>query len=202
MQLPPDTLDAIEAQAWAMLVAGTRSHRAPFHSGMVATTGADGPALRTVILRGADAEAHRLRFHTDTRSPKFAELTADPRLAWAFYDEPSRLQLRLRGQAVVHHDDAVADAQWQATPLNSRRIYHAVVAPGSVSEAATSGLPPALDDGRWTLEYSERARPNFAVVETFVTHLEALFLHHAGHRRAAFRYAADGRREDARWLVP
>lgn len=202
MQVPPDTLDAIEAQAWAMLVAGTRSHRAPFHSGMVATTGADGPALRTVILRGADAETHRLRFHTDTRSPKFSELKTDARLAWAFYDEPSRLQLRLRGEAILHSDDAVADAQWLATPLNSRRIYHAVVAPGSISEDATSGLPPELGDGRWTLDYSERARPNFAVVETCVTELEALFLHHAGHRRARFRYGPDGLRIAAHWLIP
>ena len=200
--LPPDTLDAVEALAWDMLVAGTRSHRAPFHSGMVATAAADGPALRTVILRGADAEAHLLRFHTDRRSPKFAELKADPRLAWAFYDEPSRLQLRLRGEAVLHTDDAIADAQWLATPLHSRRIYHAVTAPGSRSETATSGLPPELDDGRWTLEYSEGARPNFVVVETVIRELEALFLHHAGHRRARFRYGADGLRIAAHWLIP
>ncbi len=200
---PSDDLDHIEAEVWTLLAAGARSHRAPFHSGVVGTITADGPNLRTVILRGADAAARRIRFHTDTRSPKFAELSADPRLAWTFYDEPSRLQLRLWGMAILHHDDALADAQWLATPLNSRRIYHAVTAPGTSSDVPTGGLPPELDDARWTAEFSERARPCFAVIETAVTRLEALYLHHAGHRRAAFHYELEsGDRLTAGWLIP
>lgn len=201
-RLPPDTLDAIEAEAWALIEAGGTSFRAPFHSGQIATIGPDGPNIRTVILRGADAGRRRIWCHTDTRSPKYAEIAADPRVAWTLYDEGSRLQFRAWGIARLHHDDTIAEARWAGTVLNSRRIYHAIAAPGTVSPEPTGGLPPELDDDRWTAAFSERARPNFAAVETVVTRLEALYLHHAGHRRAQFRYDTDSRRIAADWLIP
>lgn len=198
----PEDLGGFERLAWQRLEAGTRSHRAPFHSGVIATVAGDGPNLRTVILRAVDSTAHRLRFHTDRRSPKVAELAADAAVAWVFYDEPLRLQLRLWGRARLHGDDQLADAQWRATTLNSRRIYHAVAAPGSSSEGPSDGLPDALADSRWDQAFSEQARPNFVVVETCITRLDALSLNHAGHRRAEFRYDADGRPSAARWLLP
>ncbi len=201
-RLPPESLDAVEAEAWAFLEAGGRSFRAPFHSGVIGTLGAEGPSTRVVILRGADGPRRRVWCHTDTRSPKFAEIRADPRVAWTLYDEPSRLQFRLWGRASLHHDDALADERWAATAMNSRKIYQAVVAPGTVSPVPTTGHPPELDDERWTLEFSERGRPNFAVVETVVTRLEALYLHHAGHRRIGIHYGVDGQRLSADWLVP
>jgi pyridoxamine 5'-phosphate oxidase len=201
-RLPPDTLDAVEAESWQLIEAAGSSFRAPFHSGQLATVSADGPNIRTVILRGADAGSRRIWCHTDVRSPKFDEISADPRVAWTLYDEGARLQFRAWGLARLHHDDEVARARWATTVLNSRRIYHAVAAPGTVSPEPTGGLPPELDDGRWTAEFSERAWPNFAAVATVVTRLEALYLHHAGHRRASFRYDVDGRRITADWLIP
>lgn len=201
-RLPPDSLDAIEAEAWALIEAGGRSFRAPFHAGTLGTIGEDGPNLRTVILRGADGPSRRIWCHTDNRSPKIAELRADDRIGWTLYDEPSRLQFRAWGVAVVHHGDDIAQQRWQATVLNSRRIYHAVAAPSSVSAVATGGLPPELDDARWTPEFSERGEVNFVALETVITRLEALYLHHAGHRRASFRYDGSGARTAADWLIP
>ena len=49
-RLPPDTLDAIEAEAWTLLEAGGRSFRAPFHSGQIAI-----PDLKQ-YLRGRQIE--------------------------------------------------------------------------------------------------------------------------------------------------
>lgn len=201
-RIPPDSLDAIEAEAWAFIEAGGRSFRAPFHAGTFGTIGADGPNLRTVILRGADGSTRRIWCHTDIRSPKIAELAADARIAWTLYDEPSRLQFRAWGRGKVHHGNDTAHARWQATALNSRRIYHAVAPPSSISAEPTGGLPPELDDERWTLDYSERGAANFVALETVITRLEALYLHHAGHRRASFRYDVDGLRTAAEWLIP
>ncbi|WP_022976658.1 pyridoxamine 5'-phosphate oxidase family protein [Nevskia ramosa] len=201
-RLPPDSLDAIEAEAWALLEAGGGSFRAPFHAGTLGTIGGDGPNLRTVILRGADGASRRIWCHTDIRSPKIAELAADCRIAWTLYDEASRLQFRAWGRAIVHHDDDIARARWETTVLNSRRIYHAVAPPSSISPIATGGLPPELDDERWTPEYSEHGAANFVALETRITRLEALYLHHAGHRRALFRYGDDGTRLAADWLIP
>lgn len=201
-RIPPDHLDAIEAEAWALIEAGGRSFRAPFHAGTLGTIAADGPNLRTVILRGADGPTRRIWCHTDIRSPKIAELAVDNRIAWTLYDEASRLQFRAWGRAIVHHGDDTAHARWQATVLNSRRIYHALAPPSSISPLPTGGLPPELDDERWTTEYSERGAANFVALETVIVRLEALYLHHAGHRRAQFRYGDDGARRSADWLIP
>lgn len=201
-RVPPDSLVAIEAEAWTYIEAGGRSFRAPFHSGTLGTIGEDGPNLRTVILRGADGPSRRIWCHTDIRSPKIVELRADDRIGWTFYDAPTRLQFRAWGRAIIHHGDDTARARWQATVLNSRRIYHAVAPPSSISPVATGGLPPELDDERWNAAYSERGEANFVALETVITRLEALYLHHAGHRRASFRYDGGGTRTAADWLIP
>lgn len=201
-RLPPAGLDAIEAEAWALLEAGGESFRAPFHDGTLGTIGADGPNLRTVILRGVDGASRRIWCHTDIRSPKLAELAVDPRIGWNLYDGALRLQFRAWGRAIVHHGDDIARARWQATALGSRRIYHALAPPGSISPAATGGLPPELGDERWTAAFSERGAANFVALETVISRLEALYLHPAGHRRAVFHYRDDGSRSAADWLVP
>jgi pyridoxine/pyridoxamine 5'-phosphate oxidase len=198
-----DDLDLVEAQAWKALVDAVPSYRAPFHVGTVATTGLDGsPEARTVVLRSADPGTRTLSFHTDRRSPKFAELSADPQLSWLLYDEPSRMQLRLQARAWLHTDDALASVHWQATSLNSRRAYAAAAAPGSPLETASDGLIVSTAEGRWSLEASEACRPHFVVVTTQVSRLEVLVLHHRGHRRAAFGYDAQGARSWAGWRTP
>lgn len=207
--MPPDDLDALEARAWAELAAGTRSHRAAFHAGTVATQDADGPSARVVILRAVDADARRLVFHTDRRSPKVVALAADPRIGWSFYDAAGRLQLRLHGHARLHFDDAFADARWAASRPASRRAYLTTAAPGSRLPQPGDGLPPEVppedghgrataDDGPWVAP----ARAAFAVVETLIERLDVLVLHHGGHRRARYGYAADGSRHTAAWVVP
>lgn len=188
-----DDLDHARAEAWRLLSAGASDRRSAFHTPTIATSALDGrPRLRTVVLRSVDTGAQTLRFHTDRRSDKIAELTRDPRVAAHFYDPAAKIQLRAEGKASLHHDDAVAQAAWQASQRMSRICYGTAPAPGSPIAAGGAFSLPEL-----TPEI-EAGRENFVAVVVHVQRLEWLYLAHGGHRRALFDEVTGTRV----WLVP
>jgi pyridoxamine 5'-phosphate oxidase len=182
------------AQAWALLVRGVADRRSPFHAPTVGSLGLDGrPRVRVVILRGCDAAAATVRFNTDRRTDKFAELASDPRVALTGYDSGSKIQIRIEGEASLHSDDAVADAAWEASRSFSRICYGTAPAPGvMLSDGGDFSLPA---------EDAEIAagRANFSTVVIRARTLEWLYLAHAGHRRARFDLSANGQNV---WLTP
>ncbi len=146
---------------------------------------------RTVVLRGADGVGLTLRCHTDRRSPKFASLQRHPTCAWVFYDPGARVQIRVRGVAQLHTDDAIAEESWQGSAVQSRRCYAVEQPPSSV--IAAPGPQPDLEGADWI-----SARNHFAVIITRVVGLEWLWLHHGGHRRGRF----DEAHPDGVWIQP
>lgn len=191
-----DDLEGTLAEAWRLLARGVADRRSPFHHPVVASIGSDGaPQARTVILRGADAASRSLRFHTDARSRKISEITADGRVSLHFYDPGAKIQLRLAGLATVHRDDAVADAAWAGSRVFSRQCYG--IAPGPGVPLPTGGaftLPDVTD------EATAPGRAAFTAVVIEVRSLEWLYLAAAGHRRATFDWT-DGALA-ATWLTP
>lgn len=185
-----DDLAGSCAHGWAMLARGVKDRKSAFHTPCVATLRDDGsPAIRTVVLRGCDIEARHLRFHTDTRSGKIAELQANPQAAMHFYDATAKLQLRLsvRLELVTGSD---YDAAWQATRPMSRECYQVTTSPGSVLDDpyAVSFDPVATQDGE---DY-------FVPVRAHVEQMEWLYLAAKGHRRALFDFV----KGTQNWLVP
>ena len=151
---------------------------------------ADGsPTIRTVVLRGCDVDARTLRFHTDTRSGKIAELAANPLAAMHFYDAGAKIQLRL-GVRLSLLDGAAYDAAWAATRPMSRECYQVTQAPGSRLDDpyAVAFDAAATQDGE----------DHFVPVLAAVERMEWLYLAARGHRRALFDFTAD----DMSWLVP
>lgn len=189
MNLPPDLAACLD-RAFALLGAGVADRRAAFHTPTLATVGADGaPRARTLVLRGFDPAARTLRLHTDARAAKAAELAAEPRCALHLYDRAAGLQLRLAGTATVH-DDALAEAAWQASRASSRSCYAIHPGPGTPVPAP----PPAPRD-------AEAGRRHFRAILLRFHMLEWLDLDAAGHRRARFDWPAEGP-PAATWLVP
>jgi len=184
-----------ETLAWALgrLAEGTRDRRSPAHSPTLGTIGLDGrPRLRTVILRGFDETGHRLRFHTDRRSAKVAELARDPRVALHVYEQAGKFQMRIEGVASVHHDDTIANEAWASSRAMSRVCYGTNPAPGTtIRDGGAFSVP---SDGE-----TEGGRANFAAVVVAMERLETLYLAFSGHRRAAFRLVGE---PSATWLVP
>ncbi|MFM8413399.1 MAG: pyridoxamine 5'-phosphate oxidase family protein [Planctomycetota bacterium] len=175
------------AEIWSRLAAelarAASSARHPLHLVTVATLGADGgPRARTVVLRGFDAERRVVCFHTDSRSPKAAEITRDGRVALHWYDAEARLQIRIPAEAVVHHGDAVASAAWQAALSMSRACYASPTPPGTRLAAfpAAAPAPTAADD---------RGLAHFAVVRCRFAAVELLALHASGHERMLLEIA-------------
>ncbi len=114
---PPVNLDTILAMTWMQFVKGAERSAEPFHLGVLATSGVQGPSLRTVVLRAVYPEQRVLLCHTDSRSEKLMEIRNDERVAWLFYDPDKKLQVRLRGKAAVRADDSLA------SPSGSARDY-------------------------------------------------------------------------------
>lgn len=188
---PPDTLDGILSDAWDRLRRGVVDRRSAFHAPTVATVDVDGaPRARTMILRAAEPGPWRLRFHTDRRAPKVAELAINPRLAIHVYDPGAKLQVRLEGRGRILTDGPEADAAWAASRPQSRECYR-------VDQAPSTPIP-AGDAWAWG---DVDGRDAFSILQVDITRVEWLYLAITGHRRARFDRAADGA-IDSRWLVP
>lgn len=187
-------LDAAYEEAWRLLDDGVTNSKAPFHLPAVATVASDGaPHLRTVVLRKADRAAGHLQFHTDRRSPKVAEIAAEPRVALHFYDRQAKVQLRVRGRAAVHAQDDVARAAWDWTKPFSRVCYRIDPGPGTPLDAPDGYAEPAPKDPDVGFEI-------FRVVRVAIAEIEWLYLAGQGRRRALFRLDGVGYR--GTWLVP
>lgn len=186
-----DDLDATRMEAWKLLTRGVADRRSAFHTPSVATVGLDGAArMRTVVLRAAEPSARLLRFHTDARSGKVAEIARDPRVGVHVYDARSKIQVRLEGLATVHPStSAPAQAGWTNTRPQSRAGYAQAPAPAAVIDTPDQG------DAR-----QGEGVENFNVVEVEIRSIEWLYLFHAGHRRALFIW--DGEGWIGKWLAP
>jgi pyridoxamine 5'-phosphate oxidase len=197
--LPPfyDDLDATLAEALRLIAAGVADRRSAFHHPTLGTVGrgANQPRLRTMILRAFDPGARSLRFHTDLRSEKTAEIQMDGQVGVHFYDPEAKIQIRMDGWAQLHTHDSIADAAWAETRPFSRQVYG--VEPEGGAQIAAGGaftLPEATEAA------TDVGRKNFCAVVVDIVSLEWLFLASEGHRRALFDFVGDERK--GQWLAP
>lgn len=190
-------LDATLAEAWARLVRGAADRRSALHTVQVATGGAEGPRVRTVVLRGAEPLTRTIRFHTDRRSGKVTALEAEPRVEVCAYDPRAKIQIRLRGTATLHLGDHVADAAWAATGAGSRLCYRAPLGPGSALSDSMQADPTEAERHPADPDYGRAA---FVAVTVAVAEVEWLYLAARGHRRAVFVWDAGAWR--GRWVAP
>jgi len=192
------SLRDLEIDTWNRLVNGAVKSRDPLHTPCVATHSVNDISLRTVVLRKAIPETKELRFHTDTRSKKWQELTLNPSISALFYDAADRIQIRVKGRAELQLNNDITTAAWQKTSLSSRRCYLTNFDPSSFTDNPTSGLPEHIEQENFSLEESEMGYQNFGIVSIKVQNIDWLWLHHAGHRRAYFDYIS----YSFSWMIP
>jgi pyridoxamine 5'-phosphate oxidase len=196
MSSAPDDLTAILAQAWHALSNGVASRRLPAHTPTVATIGLDGrPRLRTIVLRGVLAVDRQIRFHTDVRSDKVAELKRDPRFSLHAYDPAAKLQIRLEGEAILHIGNVKAREAWIGSRRFSQICYGINPGPGTpIANGGGFALPVSDDD-------VEGGFGSFCAVIGSVKSLEWLYLAHDANRRARFVWDEAGELKSS-WLTP
>jgi 3-hydroxyisobutyrate dehydrogenase len=192
------SLNELEQDCWNRLVTGAIKSRNPFHTPSVATLSKGEVSMRTVVLRKALPLERELRFHTDIRSIKWDDLSINPAISALFYDADERIQLRIKGKAVLHHGNDITAKAWETTTLSSRKCYLTLHSPSSFTDSSTSGLSEDIEQERFTLLESEAGFTNFGIVSIQVQSIDWLWLNHAGHRRAFFDYT-DG---SFQWMIP
>jgi pyridoxamine 5'-phosphate oxidase len=185
-----DDLAASCAYGWSMLARGVKDRKSAFHTPSIATITDEGtPSVRTVVLRGCDMAAKTLRFHTDTRSGKIAELTQNPQAALHFYDANAKIQLRLAAKLETA-SGATYDAAWANTRPMSRECYQVTQSPGSLID---DPYQVAFDAAA-----TQDGEAHFAPVVAHILKMEWLYLAARGHRRALFDFEQDTQN----WLAP
>jgi 3-hydroxyisobutyrate dehydrogenase len=195
-------LSALEKDCWLRLLNGAVKSRDALHLMSIATKEGEEIGLRTVVLRSVKPTAKKLFFHTDARSRKCEDLSKDPVVSLLLYDAAAKIQLGIRGKAVLHSGNLLAKEAWDKTSVGSRRSYLSLQPPSGKASAANAGLPDYFAERDPTPEESEEGWKNFVVVEIGVYTMDWLWLDAKGQRRALFEYNKEGTLMDKSWLVP
>jgi len=153
---------------------------------------------RIVVLRKSDQTNNLLQFHSDIRSEKINKLKNNKNASMLFYDKEEKIQVRLKVECIINHNNEITKESWSKTGHMSRKCYLLDNGPGTESPNPTSGLKPELDNFEFTMEESEKGYKNFTVIQCKIKSIEWLYLAAKGHRRA--RFELDNNKEY--WLVP
>ena len=62
---------------------------------------------RIVVLRKSDEENNLVQFHSDIRSDKIEKLKNNSNAAMLFYDKEEKIQVRLKVECIVNHNNDV-----------------------------------------------------------------------------------------------
>ena len=153
---------------------------------------------RIVVIRKSDKQNNIIQFHSDIRSDKIEKLKRNNKASMLFYDKEEKIQVRLKVECIVNHNNEVTKDSWSKTQHISRKCYLVDNGPGKESDTPTSGLKPELDNFEFTMEQSEEGYKNFTVIQCKIKSIEWLYLAAKGHRRARFNLENN----KGNWLIP
>ena len=153
---------------------------------------------RIVVLRKSDQSNNLLQFHSDIRSEKIPKLKNNKNASMLFYDKEEKIQVRLKVECTINHNNEITKESWSKTGHISRKCYLVNNGPGTESPTPTSGLKPEFYNYEFTMEQSEEGYKNFTVIQCKIKSIEWLYLAAKGHRRA--RLDVESKKDT--WLVP
>jgi pyridoxamine 5'-phosphate oxidase len=179
------SLPTLLDQVWLRLGRGAVDRKADARHLVFATTGAQGPEARIVVLRRADRDAASVSVFTDLRSAKITELKKEPRASLLVWEQKARLQIRLRVHVEIKSEESAAE-HWQRVPLAARNVYGSQPAPGT----------PMDHPEQWIAQANLDA---FAVLVCHIKEIETLYLGQDLHRRAKFNAETAWA---GQWLAP
>ena len=188
----------IKKKIWSMLNNGVTDRSSQFRLPIFICGGQNDFDGRIVVLRKSDETNNLLQFHSDIRSDKIEKLKINKNSVMLFYDKKEKIQLRIKAECTIHHNDKITMESWSKTGHMSRKCYLVDNGPGTISPSPTSGLKPEFDNFEFTMEQSEEGYKNFTVIQCKIKSFEWLYLAAQGHRRAKFEL--DNNKEY--WLVP
>ena len=193
-----EDFEEIKNKIWSMFDNAIKDRGSPFRIPVFICGDQDDFDGRTVVLRKSDRENNLIQYHSDIRSNKIAKLKVNKNAAMLFYDKDEKIQVRLKVECTVNHENDITKQSWLKTGHMSRKCYLVDNGPGTLSDTPTSGLKPELDNFEFTMEQSEVGYKNFTVIQSKIKSMEWLYLAAKGHRRARF----DLENSKDTWLIP
>ena len=188
----------IKKKIWSMLENAVTDRSSPFRIPVFVCGDQSDLDGRIVVLRKAETKNNLVQFHSDIRSDKIEKLKNNSKASMLFYDKEEKIQVRLKVECLVNHNNNITKESWSKTQHISRKCYLVDNGPGTESDIPTSGLKPELDNFEFTMEQSEKGYKNFTVIQCKIKSIEWLYLAAKGHRRAKFNLE---NKKDI-WLVP
>jgi len=193
-----EDFSGIKTKIWSMLDNAIKDRSSQFRIPVFICGSQDDFDGRIVVLRKSDQSNNLIQYHSDIRSNKIAKLKNNKNASMLFYDKDEKIQVRLKVECTVNHDNEITEESWLKTGHMSRKCYLVDNGPGTESPSPTSGLKPELDNFEFTMEQSEAGYKNFTVIQCKIQNMEWLYLAAKGHRRAKF----DLENNKEHWLVP
>ena len=188
----------IKTKIWSMLDNAIKDRSSQFRIPVFICGSQDDFDGRIVVLRKSDQSNNLIQYHSDIRSNKIAKLKSNKNASMLFYDKDEKIQVRLKVECTVNHDNEITIESWLKTGHMSRKCYLVDNGPGTESPTPTSGLKPELDNFEFTMKQSEVGYKNFTVIQCKIKSMEWLYLAAKGHRRARF----DLESNKEHWLIP
>ena len=188
----------IEKKIWSLLIDAVKNRSSEFRTPVLICGNDKDLDGRVVVLRKADQQNNFIQYHSDIRSSKIEKIKKNPNCSILFYGKEEKIQLRIKAECAVNHDNEITKESWEKTGHISRKCYLVTNSPGTESEKPTSGLDNKFDNFNFTKEESEAGYKNFCVIRCNIKSIEWLYLAAKGHRRALF----DFENNKKNWLVP
>ena len=193
-----EDLKEIKKKIWSMLDDAVTNRSSQFRIPVFVCGDQKDFDGRIVVLRKSDQSKNLVQFHSDIRSDKISKIKNNKNASMLFYDKEEKIQVRLKVECTINHNNEITKESWSKTGHISRKCYLVENGPGTESPNPTSGLKPELDNFEFTMEQSEEGYKNFTVIQCKVKSIEWLYLAAKGHRRAKF----DLENNKDTWLVP
>ena len=193
-----EDLKEIKKKIWSMINDAVTNRSSPFRIPVFVCGNQNDFDGRIVVLRKSDKTNNLLQFHSDIRSDKIKKLKNNKNASIVFYDKKEKIQVRIKVECIVNHDNEITKESWSKTGHMSRKCYLVDNGPGTESHTPTSGLKAELDSFEFNMEQSEEGYKNFTVIQCKVKTIEWLYLAAKGHRRV--RFDLENNKEN--WLVP
>ena len=195
-------LSGVLERSWLLLEQSIEDPTSPVRTPVLISVSADGLAQgRTVVLRAFNRQQRQLKIYTDVRSEKVAQLRTQPVCTLVAYQPNPMIQLRLKTNAVVNHNNEITRESWAVMPGPNRCNYLTDPNPGSISVKATDGRPVINAESVPTNDENEIAYSHFSVIVFAINELEWLYLPRRGHRRAQFIWDRT-KSLQSNWLIP
>ena len=182
-----ETLSAIRTAVWSELAAATRAKDHAWRTPVLATVEGATADARVVILREVEVQHQRLRFYTDARAGKVAQMRIAPAGCLVMWSASLHWQVRCHVRLTLDVSGLAATSRWATIRLTP------------AADDYLSNLPPGaplLDVPDGGSGSGAVPRAHFAVVSAEVERLDWLELAPTGNRRAIFDV------EGERWVQP